>query len=607
MKKLFMVMMLAISASLSAQEIVVGSGLTPPTGPIVTHQMGDDGHVTVPIPFGFPYYGQIFTHSFMFDNGVVGLYSPGINTTPQLGCNPDVTYCGGNNWGSQPLSNLSGPTFNYMIAPLWTDLLPRSDSTYTTQGDATQLTYSWNNLGEYYNPSNINSFDLQLKPSGSIGINYRQINIGQSNVSVGLTGDLSLGQYSQHYWAPAGTPISNGSISNWSVTGTGGDPCLSNPLVSTTCTGYAEAYLAQQCSFSALYSPSCPGYADAYFTQQCSLNTLYDPACPGYATAYYDYQCSINPLYHTGCPGYEQAYLEQQCSISSLYSTQCTGYAEAYFSQQCGLNGLYSTACPNYADAFYVQQCTISPLYDSGCTGYADAFFAQQCSLDGLYSNQCPNYAEAYAKKNILNIGSSTTNEPVVAATTESTTTQIVSDPVVNQTLTTTTTSVSPSQPVTPVQLVPAPQPVTTVAAATEEKKEETKTETAASESTATTSTASTSENKDQPKTTRQALAERRLEAARAKAVEDGKQLAGKMGEAASMEAQIQVQGIVMAAMGFVPGFDNYSRIALQDAAGYRPFEIYQGQRNVDNPAGRRFLTGADRQHQEMVDQQYVR
>jgi hypothetical protein len=60
-----------------------------------------------------------------------------------------------------------------------------------------------------------------------------------------------------------------------------------------------------------------------------------------------------------------------------------------------------------------------------------------------------------------------------------------------------------------------------------------------------------------------------------------------------------------MAAMGFVPGFDVYGRTRLQDVVGYKPFEIYRGQRNVDNPAGRRFLTGADRTHQEMVDAQY--
>jgi len=511
--------------------------------------MSDDGYVRVPIPFGFPYYGKIFTDSFMFDNGVVGLFSPGINTTPQLGCDPSSSTtlysCGGNQWSSQQFSTLTGPTFNYMIAPLWTDLYPRQDSTYITQADSTQITYSWNKLGEFFNLDNVNSFDLQLKPSGSIGIRYRELNISQSNVSVGLTGDLSLGQYAQHYWAPAGTQITTNTIPSWSVTETGVNACLADPIS----------------------HPACPGYAEAYLQQQCTISPLYSPGCPGYAQAYYDQQCSVNPLYHTGCPGYEQAYFDQQCNLDPLYNSQCTGYQQAYFDQQCELNGLYSTACPNYADALYVQQCTADPLYDSGCTGYA----------------------QAYALKYVINAPTTVISSDPVSSTT------VVSDPVVNQSITTTATSASPADAATAtVPLVTAPQPVTATAAV-EEKKEESKDKT----------TAGGPDSKDQPKTTRQALAERRLAAARAKAIEDGKQLAGRMGEAATMEAQIQVQGVVLAAMGFVPGFDNYSKISLQDAIGYQPFEIYKDQRNVDNPAGRRFLTGADARHQEMVDQQY--
>jgi hypothetical protein len=242
-------------------------------------------------------------------------------------------------------------------------------------------------------------------------------------------------------------------------------------------------------------------------------------------------------------------------------------------------------------------------LYDNQCPGYAQAYFDQQCDLDPFYDRQCPGYNEAYAKKNILNIGSTTPiAEPVViASTTADQTPQLVADPVVNQAITAATTSVSPATAATAiVPLAPAPQAVATTTA-TETKKEETKTEAATS-----TAVASSSDKKDEPKTSRQALAERRLEAARAKAVEEGKQLASKMGEAATIEAQIQVQGVVLAAMGFVPGFDRYSQAILPDGVGYRPFEIYRGQQNIDNPAGRRFLTGADRLHQEMVDQQYI-
>lgn len=570
------------------------------------YTMGDDGYSIIPLPFGYPFYGRTFTHSIMFDNGVVSFYDP-LTESARLG---------GQNFYSQPLSNNIGSQFHYSIMPLWTDLAPDSNTRYYTQTDSTNFfKYTWENIPQWGQSNRRNTFGLEIRPSGYLGIQYDQINIEGYPITAGVVGNAGLGEWTQHFRSE-GTAVVTGGISNWSMNFTQPTDC-SDPLSNPACPGYAEAYQQQQCTVNPLYSTSCPGYQQAHYDQQCSINPLYDVNCPGYATAYYDYQCSIDPLYHTGCPGYETAYFDQQCSISPLYDSGCTGYTQAYFNQQCGLNALYSTQCPLYAEAYYVQQCTISPLYDSGCTGYADAYFAQQCSIDGLYSNQCPNYAEAYAKKNILNIGNTTSPSipaPIVVITTTSDpvaqAAPVVADPVVNQAITTTTTSASPSQPVAPVQLAPAPQPVATVEAAakTEEKKEETKEEAKAAdskESTTITATASSSDNKDQPKTTRQQLAERRLEAARAKAVEDGKQLAGKMGEAASLEAQIQVQGVVMAAMGFVPGFDAYGRVALPDVAGYKPFEIYRGQRNIDNPAGRRFLTGADRMHQEMVDAQY--
>jgi hypothetical protein len=566
LKQLISAVALSILASTAVAQ-AIGTCATDTTN-ITTcnYAINDDGYAIVPIPFGFPYYGKLFTHSIFFDNGVVSFYTP----------DQDPQRLGGQQFWAEPLSNNIGSQFYYSIMPLWSDLRNYSGRYFTETDGVGFLRYNWENISQWGYPDRLNTFGLEIRPTGYIGINYQLININGYPITSGIVGNAALGEWTQHFRSE-GTAVVTGGIANWSLSYTQPTDC-SDPLSNPACPGYAEAYQQQQCTVDPLYSTNCPGYQQAYYDQQCSINPLYDVNCPGYATAYYDYQCSVDPLYHTGCPGYETAYFDQQCGIDTLYSSQCPGYETAYFDQQCGLNALFSTQCPLYAEAYYVQQCTISPLYDSGCTGYE----------------------EAYALKFIVN-NSTTTVE--TTAIDQSSTNQLVSDPVVNQTLTTTTTSVSPSQPVAPVQLVPAPQPMATVAAA-EEKKEETKTETAADDSSAP-SAASTSENKDQPKTTRQQLAERRLAAARAKAVEDGKQLAGKMGEAASLEAQIQVQGVVLAAMGFVPGFDAYGRVALPDVPGYKPFEIYRGQRNIDNPAGRRFLTGADRLHQEMIDAQY--
>jgi hypothetical protein len=107
------------------------------------------------------------------------------------------------------------------------------------------------------------------------------------------------------------------------------DQCVLNPLYSSACDGYQQAFYDQQCSANPLYDSGCTGYAQAYYDQQCSIDALYDSACPGYQTAYFNFQCSQSALYNNACPGYAQAYFDQQCGLSALYNTQCPGYAEA--------------------------------------------------------------------------------------------------------------------------------------------------------------------------------------------------------------------------------------------------------------------------------------
>lgn len=309
--------------------------------PKTTYNISDDGYAIVPIPFGFPYYGRVFTHSIMFDNGVVSFYDP-VTEAMRLG---------GQNFNAQPLSNNIGSNFHYSIMPLWSDLRNFSGSYYTQTDSQTYLRYTWENISQWGHPDRLNSFDLEIRPTGFIGVNYTKINISGYPITVGTVGNAELGEWQQHYYKPPTDTATLSSIQNWRMSGTEGADC-SNPLVSQYCPGYQEAYFTQQCSINATYSPACPGYAAANFTLQCSANVFYDSACPGYATAYYDQQCGLDSLYHTGCPGYE----------------------DAYFTQQCDLDPLYNATCKGYEDAYYVQQCTLDPLYDSGCTGYTEAF-----------------------------------------------------------------------------------------------------------------------------------------------------------------------------------------------------------------------------------------
>jgi hypothetical protein len=393
--------------------------------------------------------------------------------------------------------------------------------------------------------------------------------------------------------------------------------CTLNTLYSTDCPGYATAYLNQQCTLNTLYSTDCPGYATAYLNQQCTLNPLYSTTCSGYAEAYKTQQCTANPLYATDCPGYDVAYKAQQCSISALYATDCPGYAVAYKAQQCTANPLYATDCPGYAEAYKSQQCSISALYATDCPGYAQAYFSQQCTLDGLYDRACPNYSTAYATKMLLErqgtaeivatagVIARTAPEPTTSSTGE-TKVALVADSNVNDVITATATSASPAQAATATVALTAPPPPPPPTPAPQEKKPEGGDKpTGGSTQTAQGDQGNSKSNDNSKPTARQEIQAKRQEAARAKAVESGKQLANEMGKSANMEQQVAVQNVVIQAMGYSPAFEAY-KVSIPDVPGYKPYSIYKNQTNVDNRfIGRKLFGGTDQLHNEMINSQY--
>lgn len=198
----------------------------------ITHQIGDDGFVEVPLQFVFPYYGQYFTNSWMYDNGVVGFYSP-FNG-----------YNGGQSYFSQPFSANMGGQFSYMIAPLWTDLINYS-GTFTTQGNPQFQRYSWNNISQWGYPNNLNTFSLEITVSGSINVQYDQVNIQGYPVSTGTAGNLAQNEFEQMFYAPQGNTITTNDLVAWNEQPET-NPCETDPLSSSECPGYALAYLNQQ-------------------------------------------------------------------------------------------------------------------------------------------------------------------------------------------------------------------------------------------------------------------------------------------------------------------------------------------------------------------------
>jgi hypothetical protein len=565
--------------------------------------LGDDSNQQVPLGFTFPYWGQNFTNSWMYSNGIVSFTSGNI---PGSGC------CSGNDLSQLANQGTRNNVYNYMIAPLWTDLIDTTGQSTWVKKDSNSAIYGWYGTREY-GTNNQSSFEVDINSSGAFNVRYGNALVVNHVITSGFTGDLSKGQYFQYRYGqgisiPTSNPVSYGtSTALGSV-----DQCAIDPLSSTTCPGYQTAYRNQQCSINSLFDPSCPGYAVAFHDQQCSINPLFMSDCPGYQQAYHDQQCSANPLYATDCPGYAAMYLQQQCNANPLYSTTCPGYQQAYHDQQCSLNTLYATDCPGYQTAFrnyqFAQACNANPQSSPTCPGYVTPVVSTPTTTTNTNTPTATQTAVAATTTTTA----TTTQAPTTTTTTLSTTappttvsvstsgtltspTQVavVADPVVNNVITNNNTSAaptaatptapaaasnnqqaqtSPASP-TPVAAAPAPANNTPPAAAAP----------ATQQSRTTTASKPTKEQAD---------------SMGGNAMKDSD-------KAGSMEQQKQIQNVVMGAMAYVPGFDVYN-VALRDVAFYKPYSIYGSQRNVDNRNASRGLFGAtDKLHSDMVESQY--
>ena len=309
------------------------------TAQIIQHQISDDGYARVPLQFAFPYYGRVFTESYMFSNGVVGFL------------NPTNSWC----CTGFDLRTNNGTPFNFAIMPLQTDLLNYSGR-FLTEGTTEYQRYKWENISEFGVPQNLNTFGVEIRPSGYIGMHYEQVNISPWRpVTIGMTGNT--GEYTQHYH---GAGFTSNEVMSY-ITPSTGDMCLVNPLYSPQCAGYEQAYTNQQCSLNPLYRPSCAGYEVAYFNQQCSINALFNNQCQGYAQAYFDQQCSLNGLYDRQCPNYATTYATQQVTSPPPVTVSAP-------TVQVSTTGTVSVTTPVVADPVVNEVITRQPTVSSNVT-----------------------------------------------------------------------------------------------------------------------------------------------------------------------------------------------------------------------------------------------
>lgn len=278
--------LLIISLSLSANYIYEGNqsliDLTNQTGTTNLNSGDDQLSAAFNLDNSFTFYGNTYDSARMATNGCLhfGLGTGNVNYN---------NYCG--DYTPDPL-----PQYNYTLFPFWTDLIRDSQSKMLAKNFSDKAVFGWYDLKEY-NRASDNSFEVILWNNNSYEFRYGALDIIQHDVLIGEQGSTSeYYQYLFHDECNTGTTNITGTCVNTDWNGTASNTSLENggslysegyidcsdPLNNTSCSGYAAAYLAQQCDIDSLYDTSCPSYWEAYDDQQCAEDPQYAPFCAGY-------------------------------------------------------------------------------------------------------------------------------------------------------------------------------------------------------------------------------------------------------------------------------------------------------------------------------------
>ena len=249
----------------------------------LAYSVSDDGiSPAIDLSFNFTFYGSTFSQARMATNGCLHFGASG-------------SYC--NDYTPDPING----QHTYTIYAFWTDLIRDNNSRMKSWGDSSKMIFGWYDLREYNRSNTDNSFEIILWNNNSFDLRYGHLNIINHDVLIGEVGSKKEDSYTYYYHDECSTGTTNSSScvnKNWNATsinttlenggslygsGSGNGIDCSNPLNDASCSGYADAYLSQQCGIDQLYSESCPYYWEAYDDQQCDLDPQYGPFCPGYS------------------------------------------------------------------------------------------------------------------------------------------------------------------------------------------------------------------------------------------------------------------------------------------------------------------------------------
>ena len=248
----------------------------------LAYEVSDDGiSPAIDLSFDFTFYGSTFTQARMATNGCLHFGNSG-------------SYC--NDYTPDPING----QHTYTLYPFWTDLIRDSNSRMKSWGDNSKMIFGWYDLREYNRSNTDNSFEVILWNNNSFDIRYGALNIINHDVIIGEVGSKKENSYTYYHHDECSTGTTNSSAcvnTNWNNTtinttlenggslygsGSGNGIDCSDPLNDSSCSGYGDALLTQQCNITGLYSESCPNYWQAFDQQECDNDPQYAPFCAGY-------------------------------------------------------------------------------------------------------------------------------------------------------------------------------------------------------------------------------------------------------------------------------------------------------------------------------------
>ena len=280
--------------------------------------------------FTFDYYGQAFTQARVATNGCLHFKTSG-------------TFC--NDYTPDPLSG----QHTYTMYPFWTDLIRDNGSKVLAKSFSDKTVFGWYGMREYNRSGSDNSFEVILWANDTFEFRYGGLDVSTHDVLIGETGSGAAQAYQYLFHDECGTGTTNSSNcvnTDWNATsfntalenggslyglGSGNAVDCSDALNDASCSGYASAYLTQQCDLTQLYSETCPFYWEAYDDQQCADDSQYAPFCAGYtqedSVAFFNEE--ENYGYAQEDMWYDEEFDEWLDPNDPCYENRCEGFTDS--------------------------------------------------------------------------------------------------------------------------------------------------------------------------------------------------------------------------------------------------------------------------------------